>query len=103
MPTEVRNNTALERFEITVDGAVAGYTEYQDTGGERAFVHTEVDPRFDGRGYARVLVEGALNATHREGLGALPMCRQVQQFIETHPPYLSMVPHWARDRLGMPQ
>ncbi|GGL38807.1 GNAT family N-acetyltransferase [Nocardia jinanensis] len=103
MPTEVRNNIALARFEITIDGEVAGYTEYQDTVGERAFVHTEVDPRFDGQGYARTLVEGALDATHREGLGALPMCRVVQHFIETRPQYLSMVPHWARDRLGLPQ
>ncbi|MEV3959543.1 GNAT family N-acetyltransferase [Nocardia sp. NPDC050193] len=103
MPTEVRNNTALERFEITVEGEVAGYTEYQDTVGERAFVHTEVDPRFDGRDYARVLVESALHATHAEGLGVLPMCRVVQHFIETQPRYLSLVPHWARDRLGLPQ
>ncbi|MCX0270471.1 N-acetyltransferase [Nocardia zapadnayensis] len=103
MPTEVRNNTALERFEITVEGEVAGYTEYQDTVGERAFVHTEVDPRFDGRDYARILVESALHATHAEGLGVLPMCRVVQNFIETRPQYLSLVPHWARDRLGLPQ
>ncbi|WP_459548458.1 GNAT family N-acetyltransferase [Nocardia sp. X0981] len=103
MPTEVRNNTALERFEITVDGEVAGYTEYQETVGERAFVHTEIDPRFDGQGYARTLVEAALEATRADGFGALPMCRVVQHFIETRPQYLSMVPHWARDRLGLPQ
>lgn len=102
MPTEVRNNTALERFEITIEGEVAGYTEYQDTGGERAFVHTEVDPRFDGQGYARALVGAALDATRAEGLGVLPMCRAVQHFIETTPQYLSLVPHWARDRLGLP-
>ncbi|WP_063040929.1 GNAT family N-acetyltransferase [Nocardia grenadensis] len=103
MPTEVRNNTALERFEITVGGEVAGYTEYQDTAGERAFVHTEVDPRFDGRGCARALVAAALDATRAEGLGVLPMCRMVQHFIESSPQYLSLVPHWARDRLGLPQ
>ncbi|MFI2231509.1 GNAT family N-acetyltransferase [Nocardia testacea] len=103
MPTEVRNNTALERFEITVEGEVAGYTEYQDTVGERAFVHTEVDPRFDGQRCARALVAGALDATRAEGLGVLPMCRVVQHFIEVSPQYLSLVPHWARDRLGLPQ
>ena len=103
MPTDVRNNTALERFEITVDGEVAGYIEYQDTAGERAFVHTEIDPRFEGQGYGRDLVEAALHATGAEGLGALPMCRVVGHFIETRPQYLSMVPHWARDRLGLPQ
>ncbi|MFI9507065.1 GNAT family N-acetyltransferase [Nocardia sp. NPDC052566] len=103
MSTEVRNNTALERFEIYVDSAIAGYVEYQDTVSERAFVHTEIYPQHEGQGYGRVLIEAALNATRAEGLGALPMCPMVHHFIETRPQYLSMVPHWARDRLGLPQ
>ncbi|WP_280486027.1 GNAT family N-acetyltransferase, partial [Nocardia cyriacigeorgica] len=63
MSTEVRNNTALERFEIYVDGAIAGYAEYQDTNAERAFVHTEIYSQYEGQGYGRVLVETALNQT----------------------------------------
>lgn len=103
MSTEVRNNTALERFEIYVDGALAGYAEYQDTANERAFVHTEIYPRHEGQGYGRVLVEAALNATRDEGYGVLPMCPMVHHFIEAHPSYLAMVPQWARLRLGLPQ
>ncbi|ONM46601.1 GNAT family N-acetyltransferase [Nocardia donostiensis] len=103
MSTQVCNNTALERFEIHVDGTVAGYAEYQDTASDRAFVHTEIDPRFEGQGYARMLVETALDDTRRDGLGALPMCSMVRHFIETRPHYLPMVPHWARDRMGLPQ
>ncbi|GAA5045734.1 GNAT family N-acetyltransferase [Nocardia callitridis] len=103
MSTEVRNNTALERFEIYVDDAIAGYAEYQDTAAERAFVHTEIYPRYEGQGYASLLVETALNTTRADGLGALPMCRTVNHFIETRPEYLTMVPHWARDRLNLPQ
>ncbi|MGK8511299.1 GNAT family N-acetyltransferase [Nocardia asiatica] len=103
MSTEVNNNTALERFEIYVDGAIAGYAEYQDTASERAFVHTEIYPRYEGQGYARLLVETALNSTRDNKLGALPMCRTVNHFIETRPEYLAMVPHWARDRLNLPQ
>ncbi|MEU7142057.1 GNAT family N-acetyltransferase [Nocardia sp. NPDC046473] len=103
MSTEVRINTALERFELYVDGDNAGYVEYQDTQSERAFVHTEIYPRYEGQGYGRVLVEAALNSTAADKLGALPMCRMVHHFIETRPEYLVMVPHWARDSLNLPQ
>ncbi|WP_280206582.1 GNAT family N-acetyltransferase, partial [Nocardia cyriacigeorgica] len=70
MSTEVRNNTALERFEIYVDGAIAGYAEYQDTNAERAFVHTEIYSQYEGQGYGRVLVETALNQTRPPPHGA---------------------------------
>ncbi|MBF6127931.1 GNAT family N-acetyltransferase [Nocardia brasiliensis] len=103
MSTEVRLNTALERFEIHVDGAIAGYAEYQDTQSERAFVHTEIYPSYEGQGYGRDLLEAALNSTAADKLGALPMCPMVHHFIQTRPEYLGMVPHWARDSLNLPQ
>ncbi|RJO76839.1 N-acetyltransferase [Nocardia panacis] len=101
MPTEIRDNIALERFEIHVDGTLVGYTDYQDTAAERAFVHTEIHGA--GTGYGHELIESALNATGVEGLGVLPMCPLVQQFVEQRPEYLTMVPHWARDQLGLSQ
>ncbi|WP_227997602.1 GNAT family N-acetyltransferase [Nocardia australiensis] len=103
MSTEVRKNTTLERFEIYVDGAIAGYAECQDTATERAFVHTEIYPRHKGQGYGRVLLESALNSTRTEGFGVLPMCPMVRHFIETRTEYIAMVPQWARERLGLPQ
>ncbi|MFE9321526.1 GNAT family N-acetyltransferase [Nocardia sp. NPDC052278] len=102
MSTEVRNNFALERFEIYVDGAIAGYAEYQDTGAERAFIHTEFDPRHAGRAYGRVLVQAALNASRQEGFGILPMCPLVRQFVQTEPEYIATVPQWARQKFGLP-
>ncbi len=102
MSTEVRNNFALERFEIYVDGAIAGYAEYQDTGAERAFIHTEIDPRHESRGYGRVLAQAALNASRLEGFGILPMCPLVRQVVESRPEYIVMVPQWARQKMGLP-
>ncbi|WP_054815383.1 GNAT family N-acetyltransferase [Nocardia arizonensis] len=103
MSTEVRNNTALERFEIYVDGAIAGYAEYQDTASERAFVHAEISPRHEGQGYGRALVEAALDDSRREGYGILPLCPMVKHFVETNGEYVAAVPQWARERLGLPQ
>ena len=40
------------RFEVRVDGEVAGFTEYRRCPGLIAFVHTLIDPRFEGRGLA---------------------------------------------------
>ncbi|WP_306364704.1 GNAT family N-acetyltransferase [Nocardia sp. CC227C] len=100
---EVRRNPALDRFELLVDGLVAGVTAYQDTANERAFVHTEVYPRYEGRGYGRKLVQSALDATRDEGLGILPLCPMVHHFVESRPEYLTLVPHWSRERLGLPR
>ncbi|MGW6423446.1 GNAT family N-acetyltransferase [Nocardia sp. NPDC055053] len=103
MATEVRNNTALERFELTADGAPAGYIEYQDTGAERALVHTEIYPRFEGKGMANVLTQAALDTSRTEGFGVLPLCPVVLHFVKTHPAYISLVPHQARELFGLPQ
>lgn len=103
MSTEVRNNTALERFEIYVDGDIAGYAEYQDTASERGFVHTEVYSMYEGQGIGHDLVRSALDSSRAEGYGILPLCPMVKHFVETHGEYVASVPHWARERLGLPQ
>ncbi|MEV6660866.1 GNAT family N-acetyltransferase [Nocardia fluminea] len=103
MATEVRNNTALERFELTADGQPAGYIEYQDTGDERALVHTEIYSRFEGRGLANTLIKAALDTSRSQGFSVLPMCPVVLHFVTTHPGYIAYVPQGARELFGLPQ
>ncbi|MFJ2666170.1 GNAT family N-acetyltransferase [Nocardia fluminea] len=103
MATEVRNNTALERFELTTDGQPAGYIEYQDTGDERALVHTETYSRFEGRGLANTLIKAALDTSRSQGFSVLPMCPVVLHFVTTHPDYIAYVPQRARELFGLPQ
>lgn len=103
MATEVRKNAALERFELTSDGVPAGYMEYQDTGGERGLVHTEIYPRFEGRGLANVLIQGVLDASRSEGFEVLPLCPVVLHFVNTHPEYIALVPQRSRALFGLPQ
>ena len=40
-----------------------------------AFVHTEIDPRFEGQGLASKLIRAALSAARSEGESVLPFCR----------------------------
>ncbi|WP_330184324.1 N-acetyltransferase [Nocardia sp. NBC_01503] len=100
---EVRKNAALDRFELYVDGMLAGVAAYQDTANERAFVHTEIYPQHEGLGYGRKLVQGALDQTREAGFGILPMCPMVHHFVESRPEYLALVPMWSRQRLNLPQ
>lgn len=102
-PFEVRKNAALDRFELLVDGQVAGIAAYQDTANERAFVHTEIYPQFEGQGFGRKLVQAALDTTRDEGLGIMPLCPMVHHFVESRPEYLALVPLWSRERLNLPQ
>ena len=50
-----------QRFEIRVDGEVAGFTEYRRSRGVIAFIHTLIDPRFEGQGLGTRLVTDALS------------------------------------------
>ncbi len=100
--TEVRNRADKQRFEITLDGEVAGYTEYRSAPGVRAFAHTVVQERFQGQGLAAKLVGAALDATGTERLAAGPHCRYVRNFIAEHAEYLDLVAEDRRAEFGLP-
>jgi predicted GNAT family acetyltransferase len=54
----VVDNPEAGRFEVLVDGDVAGFAEYQRTKSAVAFTHTVIDPGFEGR-HPRGRVAGA--------------------------------------------
>ena len=53
---DVRNAPELHRFEVRVDGELAGFTEYLDDENQRIFFHTEIGEQFGGRGLATTLI-----------------------------------------------
>lgn len=81
------------RFEVRVDGELAGFTEYRRRPGLIAFTHTLIDPRFEGQGLGTRLVQTALSEARSEGLAVLPFCPFVRSFIAGHrDEYLDLVP-----------
>lgn len=80
------------RFEIFVDGALAGYTEYHEQGDLRVFPHTVIHEAYGGRGLAKILVRHALDETRAAGRPVLPYCKVVRGFIAKNPDYLDLVP-----------
>ena len=86
MSDGVRNNTALNRFELDVDGEQA-VTYYRMAPGVITFVHTEVPQALSGRGVGTKLIRGALETARAQGLKVVPKCPFVSAFMGKHPEY----------------
>ncbi|WP_110208788.1 GNAT family N-acetyltransferase [Nocardioides daejeonensis] len=88
------------RFEVLVDGALAGFTEYVDRDGVRTFPHTEVDDAYAGRGLAKRVIREGLDTTRAAGLQVRPVCPAVAGFIKKNPDYADLVPEQYRDAIS---
>jgi uncharacterized protein len=91
-----------ERFEVRVDGEVAGFSEYRRHHDVIAFIHTLIDPRFEGQGLGSQLVRSALADVRSEGLAVLPFCPFVRSYISGHLEYLDLVPEEMRSKFDLP-
>lgn len=99
---EVVDAVERSRFEILVDGALAGFTEYQDRGdGLLSFPHTEIDPAYGGRGLGGILVGRALATVDERGQRILPFCPFVLKHLQRHPDLVRLVPEDRRERFGL--
>ena len=87
MPDDVRvgDNPTELRYELLVDGELAGVIRYRRLPDALALVHTEVEPMFEGRGLAARLVAGALADIRERGLHVVPICPYVREYLERHP------------------
>jgi uncharacterized protein len=101
MPATVTDNEDLHRFEIRLDGELAGVAQYRRTGDVVIFTHTEVEDRFRGHGVATDLVGAALDQVRERGERARPDCPLVADFIAEHSGYRDLVPEPERERFGV--
>jgi predicted GNAT family acetyltransferase len=90
MSDGVRNNTALNRFELDIDGAQA-VAYYQMAPGVITFTHTEVPQAMSGQGVATRLIRGALDMVRAQGLRVVSRCPFVSAFLGKHPEYNDLI------------
>jgi uncharacterized protein len=98
---EVSDDRETGRYEIAVDGEPAGFAQYRDRGQAIAFVHTEIDRRFEGQGLGARLVSAALEDVRSRGLAVLPFCPFVRGYIARHREHLDLVPATKRAQFGL--
>jgi predicted GNAT family acetyltransferase len=88
---EVRDNPDERRYELLLDGAVAGFAEYRDREGRRIFVHTIVDPAYGGQGFGNRLARAALDDALARDMRVVPRCPFIRAWIERHPDYAERI------------
>lgn len=75
------------RYEIFLDGELAGYAEYVERAGVRDFNHTLTFPQFRGHGLAAKVVEFALDDSRAHDFKVMATCWFVDEFIGAHQQY----------------
>ena len=87
----VRDNPQRSRYEIFLEGDLAGYSTYTDRRGTRVFTHTEIDPDYEGHGAGSALVRAALDDVRAKGLPVIARCPFVAEYIARHDEYADLL------------
>ena len=85
-----RDNEALHRFEIEVNGYIAFIT-YRKRGKHVALLHTEAAQELIGTGAAAVLAEKTFIYFQQQGFTILPYCPYLIKYIQKHPEWKPLV------------
>ncbi len=86
----VRDNKALSRFELDVEGGLA-FANYRLTPSAVVITHTETPRALRGHGVASELVKGALALIRADGRKVIAGCSFVVVYLRRHPEYADMV------------
>lgn len=88
---EIRKNEDQGRYEVVVDGQVAGFAEYRLVGDAVMLPHTEIKPEYEGQGLGGQVARFALDDVRQLGRLVIPMCPFIASYIRQHPEYVDLV------------
>jgi len=89
MASNVRDDTARQRFELDADAHIA-FSNYKRAGNVLTILHTEVPKELEGRGIGSALIRGMLDIARAQGLKVIPVCPFAKTYIERHPEYADL-------------
>ncbi len=88
---QVADNRDRFRYEITVDGRLAGFSTYRRKGDTIVIRHTEIAEEFEGHGLGGRLEHDMLDDIRARGLHVVAQCPFTAKFIREHPEYDDLV------------
>lgn len=80
----ITRNDDTQRYEIALDGSVAGFVDFTSENGVTRAEHTEVLPEYAGQGLAGKLVGFMLADLAERGEAVVPACSYVAKYVATH-------------------
>jgi predicted GNAT family acetyltransferase len=89
---DVVNNQDLDRYELVIDGELAGFSEYRLTDTSIIFTHTEILPGEREHGLGGRLVRDALDQVRdHTDYRVVAQCPFVSKWLREHPDYRDLL------------
>ena len=102
MSISIFKNDELKRFEIYSDAELAGFADFKIENQVISYTHTEIDPRFGGKGLGSQLIKEALDKALEQDLEVAPYCSFVSAYIKkSGEKYLHLVPESKRAKFDL--
>ena len=87
----IERNDAAHRYELTLDGELAGFAEYRTEPGTVIFTHTVVLPEHGGQGLGSRLAKFVLDDAVARGETIVPRCPFIAAYLREHGGYEASV------------
>lgn len=71
--------------QLFSDEVKVGKMSLAMTGGRLAVFHTEVDPEYEGRGFAKLLLGALVGYAREQHITIIPLCPYVNAQFQRHP------------------
>lgn len=81
----VLDNNQRGELQLFSDGAKAGLMSIALIGGKLVVYHTEVDEAYEGRGFAKILLEKLVSYARENKIMIVPLCPYVNAQFHRHP------------------
>jgi hypothetical protein len=72
------------RFEARLGADTVGFSQYKLDGSTITFLHTEINPDLEGRGFGSRLAAGVLDAARSRGLSIVVACPFISAYVRRH-------------------
>jgi uncharacterized protein len=95
------DNPEGSRYEMHVQGELAGFVTYHRHGQAISLQHTELEPAFQGAHLATHLARFTLDDARKRDLTVLPFCPYINSWIKKHPEYTDLVPAERSAEFGL--
>jgi len=82
----IRDNRALQRFELPVNGEIV-FADYRRQPGRLVITHVEAPLDLRGAGHASRLMRGVAEEARAGQVKVLPLCPYARAWLQRHPEY----------------